>query len=254
MGETTAEILSSVMKDQPSLEGLPARVRPLIGRCLEKNRRQRLQAIGEARIALENPETARAAAPLAPQTQGMTLRHWAGWAVAILVALALVLLPLWQQPQAERTLRYTIAPPENSTVASFAISPDGKLLVIAAAVNGKQQLWLRPLDALQTQPMPTTEGALFPFWSPDSHYIGFFAQGKLKKIAASGGPSQSLCDSGFGGGGAWNGDDVILFSTARAPARSSASPPLEALRPMSQRRTRLPTRYFFPADTAFCIP
>jgi Tol biopolymer transport system component len=213
-GETTAEMLSSVMKDQPSLEGLPAPVRPLIARCLEKNPRQRLQAIGEARIALENPETPRTAGPQAPQTPGMTLRHWAGWAVAILVALAFVFLPVRQQPQAERTLRYTIAPPDNSTVGSFAISPDGKLLAIAAAVNGKQQLWLRPLDALQAQPMPTTEDALFPFWSPDSRYIGFFAQGKLKKIAASGGPSQSLCDSGFGGGGTWNADDVILFSTA----------------------------------------
>jgi Tol biopolymer transport system component/predicted Ser/Thr protein kinase len=213
-GETTAEILSSVMKDQPLLEGLPAPVRPLIARCLEKNPRQRLQAIGEARIVLENPETPRAAGPPAPQTHSMTLHHWAGWAVAILVALAFVFLHFRQQPQAERTLRYTIAPPENSTVASFAISPDGKVLAIAAAVNGKQQLWLRSLDALQARPMPTTEDALFPFWSPDSRYIGFFAQGKLKKIAASGGPSQPLCEAGFGGGGTWNGDDVILFSTA----------------------------------------
>src|SRR5262249_30199586 len=70
------------------------------------------------------------------------------------------------------------------------------------------------LDALQAEPMPTTEDALFPFWSPDSHYIGFFAQGKLKKIAAGGGPSQPLCEASFGGGGTWNGDDVILFSTA----------------------------------------
>jgi len=62
-------------------------------------------------------------------------------------------------------------------------------------VNGKQQLWLRPLDALQAQSMPTTEDATYPFWSPDSRYIGFFAQGKLKKIAASGGPAQSLCDA-----------------------------------------------------------
>src|SRR5215471_6642437 len=146
-GETTAEILSSVIKDQPSLEGLPPPVRPLIARCLEKNPRQRLQAIGEARIALENPETPLPAGPQIPQTQGMALRHWSGWAVAILVALAFVFLYLREQPQAERTLRYNIASPENSAVSSFAISPDGKLLAIAAAGNRKQQLWLRPLDS-----------------------------------------------------------------------------------------------------------
>jgi Tol biopolymer transport system component len=215
-GETTAEILSSVIKDQPSLDELPAAVRPLIIRCLAKNPRQRLQAIGEARIVLENPENSENSVvepPLPPQALGMALHHWAGWALTILFAFAFVFLYFRQQPSAERTLRYKIAPPENSTVASFAISPDGKLLAIAAAVNGKQQLWLRSLDALQAQPMPATEGALFPFWSPDSRYIGFFAQGKLKKIAAGGGPSQPLCESGFGGGGTWHGD-VILFSTA----------------------------------------
>jgi len=133
-GETTAEILSSVMQDQPSLEGLQATVRPLLARCLEKNPRQRLQAIGEARIALENLEAPQAAGPPAPQTQHMALRHWAGWAVAIILALALAFLYSRQQPPAERTLRYTIAPPENSTVWNFAISPDGKLLAIVAAL------------------------------------------------------------------------------------------------------------------------
>ena len=227
-GETTAEILSSVMQDQPSLEGLQATVRPLLARCLEKNPRQRLQAIGEARIALENLEAPQAAGPPAPQTQQqhMALRHWAGWAVAIILALAFAFLYSRQQPPAERTLRYTIAPPENSTVWNFAISPDGKLLAIVAAVNGKQQLWLRSLDALQAQPMPTTEDAVFPFWSPDSRYIGFFAQGKLKKIAASGGPAQPLCEAGFGGGGTWNSDDVILFSTA--PGASGSLKRVEA--------------------------
>ena len=110
-------------------------------------------------------------------------------------------------------MRSTIALPENSTVHSFAISPDGRTLVIAAAVNGKRQLWLRPMDALQAQPMPFTEDATYPFWSPDSRYIGFFAQGKLKKIAASGGPAQSLCDAPDGRGGSWNRDDVIVFLT-----------------------------------------
>jgi hypothetical protein len=68
------------------------------------------------------------------------------------------------------------------------------------------------MDALQAQPMSFTEDATYPFWSPDSRYIGFFAQGKLKKIAASGGPAQSLCDAPIGRGGSWSRDGVIVFS------------------------------------------
>jgi Tol biopolymer transport system component len=115
------------------------------------------------------------------------------------------------QPQ-EQMLRYTVAAPESSKVESFAISPDGHTLAIAAVANGKRQLWLRPMDALQAQPMASTEDATYPFWSPDSRYIGFFAQNKLKKVAASGGPAQSLCDAANANGGSWNRDDIILFS------------------------------------------
>ena len=117
-----------------------------------------------------------------------------------------------ETPPPEQTLRYPIILPENSSVHSFALSPDGRALVIAAAVNGKRQLWLRPMDALQAQPMAFTEEATYPFWSPDSRTIGFFAQGKLKKIAASGGPAQSLCDVLNGRGGTWNRDGVLVFS------------------------------------------
>jgi hypothetical protein len=74
------------------------------------------------------------------------------------------------------------------------------------------------MDALQARPMPGTDDATYPFWSPDSRYIGFFAQGKLKKVAASGGPTQSLCDAVAGNGGSWNRDDVIVFSPSRAGA------------------------------------
>ena len=119
-----------------------------------------------------------------------------------------------ETPPEKTVLRYTISPPENSTLNSFAISPDGRYLAVAAAVNGKRQLWLRAMDGLQFQPMPGTDDATFPFWSPDSRYIGFFAQLKLKKIAASGGPALSLCDAGIGGGATWSTEDVILFSTA----------------------------------------
>ena len=131
----------------------------------------------------------------------------------LLVALAgLAFVHFRETPPPGQTLRYTIAAPEGSTVQSFAISPDGRYLVIAAAVKGKRQLWLRTMDALQTQPMQFTEDAMYPFWSPDSRYIGFFAQGKLKKVAASGGPPQSLCDAPSGRGGSWNREDVIVFA------------------------------------------
>jgi Tol biopolymer transport system component len=85
---------------------------------------------------------------------------------------------------------------------------------MAAEVKGKRQLWLRALDSLQVRPVAGTDDAVFPFWSPDSRYIGFFAQGKLKKIAAAGGPPQSLCEVSIGRGGSWNRDNVIVFSDA----------------------------------------
>src|SRR5206468_7037990 len=102
--------------------------------------------------------------------------------------------------------------PAKAVVQSFALSPDGRYLIFAAQVDGTQRLWLRPLDAIDPQPLPGTEDAQYPFWSPDNQYIGFFAQGKLRKIAVSGGPVQTLCDVSNGRGGTWNRDGVIVFA------------------------------------------
>jgi Tol biopolymer transport system component/predicted Ser/Thr protein kinase len=209
-GESAAEILASVIKEEPNLDALPASVRPIVERCLRKDLKYRWQAIGDVRIALEEVEQA----ILSPAITSPATRSPAplGWIAAGVIALAAVLIYFRQTaPPPERALRYTIAAPENSAVHSFAISPDGRYVTIAAAVQGKRQLWLRPLDALQSQPIPGTEDAAFPFWSPDSRYIGFFAQGKLKKIASGGGPAQSLCNAESGRGGTWNRDDVIVF-------------------------------------------
>ena len=220
-GSTTVETLASVVKLDPDWAALPKDTPPalvaLIRRCLTKDRRKRLQAIAEARIILEQPLEQPAPlevptpASLTPGRQG-ALTPWivAAGLFALLAALSFVHFRETAPP--ERTLRYTIASPENSDIHSFAISPDGRLLAISMAINGKRQLWLRSLDALQAQPMAFTEDAAFPFWSPDSRYIGFFAQGKLKRIAASGGPAQSLCAAPQGRGGSWNRDDVIVFA------------------------------------------
>ena len=204
-GATVSDTLAAVVKTEPDWEQVPPKVRRLLQHCLEKEPKKRLHAIGDFDLLLEQ----------SPQPARKSLLPWA-IAASALAALALVLslTNFGQRPPQKTVLRYTISPPENSTLNGFAISPDGQYLAVAAAVNGKRQLWLRAMDGLQFHPMPGTDDATFPFWSPDSRYIGFFAQLKLKKIAASGGPALSLCDAGIGGGATWSTEDVILFSTA----------------------------------------
>jgi len=140
-------------------------------------------------------------------------------AALLITALAFAWLYFRQTPPAERVVRAAITLPAKASVHSFALSPDGRHLILAVQVDGTQRLWLRPLDAADPQPLPGTEAGQYPFWSPDSRYIGFFAQGKLKKIAVTGGPIQNLCDAVDGRGGTWNRDGVIVF----APAGASGS-------------------------------
>jgi hypothetical protein len=93
-----------------------------------------------------------------------------------------------------------------------AVSPDGQNIVYVAGANAADQIWVRPVATLAARPIPGTEGGTFPFWSPDSRAIGFFAAGKLKKVQIAGGPPIVLCDAPDGRGGSWNRDNVILFT------------------------------------------
>jgi Tol biopolymer transport system component len=206
-GETISDTLAAVLKEEPGLERVPARLRRLLAKCLEKDSKRRLRDIGDAFALLDD---GRNAAP-SQSRLGIGASIVAG---VLFVALGILSFLYFREWPPQRTVqRYTITLPENTTnLHTFAISPDGRLLAIAATRDGKRQLWLRALDALQALPMPGTDDAAYPFWSPDSRYIGFFAQTKLKKIAASGGPPQSLCDAPDGNGGSWNRDNVILFS------------------------------------------
>ena len=223
-GESVSDTLATVLKLDSDWGALPsstpASIRKLVRRCLTKDRKQRLQAIGEARIALESPQPELSElheptpVPLPSRLSHTNLdRMVTGVTVVVALALAAVAFVHFRETSPpDHTLRYTIAAPEIG-LNSLAVSPDGRYVAIAAgASNANRQLWLRPLDALQAQPIPGTEGAQFPFWSPDSHHIGFFALDKLKRIAASGGPAQSLCNAPNGRGGSWNREDVIMFS------------------------------------------
>ena len=208
-GEDQAETLANVLKAQPDLGVAPVPARKLLEACLQKDPKKRLQAIGDARFLLSGEP---AAAPASAASR-FGVAGWITAAVSI-IAWALVSLVHFRETTGETaTLRYTITAPDDArSLRGFAVSPDGHKVAIAVTVNGKRQLWLRPLDALQAQPMPGTDDASYPFWSPDGHQIGFFAGGKLKKIAAGGGLAQSLCDADHGQGGSWNHQDVIVFS------------------------------------------
>ena len=209
-GEDISHTLAAVIMKEPDLDGVPPKVQRVLKRCLEKDPKKRLRDISGFELLLEEKP---APAAEVRATSKREYRLWQALAAAgIFAAVALAIIHWREAPNSAAVLRYSISMPDNAAIESFAVSPDGKYVVIATRTNGRSQLWLRPLDSLQSHSLPTTEGATYPFWSPDSRYIGFFAYGKLKKIAVSGGPSQSLCDASAGGGGTWSRDDVILYS------------------------------------------
>jgi len=224
-GETVSHVLASVLKDEPTWEGLPPglppRVLELLRRCLRKKPKERLQAIGEARIALSEVLAAPAvpaAAAAAPADARPAPSGWRGalpWAVAaIAVAAAVgVAMVARRAPPERRVVRFHFASPEALTsVGPPRISPDGRMIAFDATdEKGATLVWLRALDDLEARPVPGTDGATRPFWSPDSRYLGFVAGGKLKKVPVAGGPPQTVTDAPTGSDGSWGTSGVILF-------------------------------------------
>jgi eukaryotic-like serine/threonine-protein kinase len=223
-GDTVPETLASIIKEDPPLNrlpsGTPLSIQTLLRRCLEKDPRQRLRDIGEARIAIERISDA-PVEPAAAQGKSRDRFLVAVVAIAVAAALALVFLYFRKAPPETALLRATILPPDNATLDFTgglglpALSPDGKRIVFGArTADGKTPLWVRSLDALTAQPLAGTDGATFPFWSPDSRFVAFFADGKLKKIDASGGPALTLADAPLGRGGSWSRQGVIIFASS----------------------------------------
>ena len=182
-GETVGEILAGVLKGEPDWNRLPAgtppNIRRLIGRCLQKEPRQRLHAIADARLEIEDrTETP----PVAAR------RRWQWPFAAAVVLAALVLSGFFYfrpKPGAPESTQFDIA--QTSSVVfsdDFAVSPDGRKLAFIATMAGLPRLWVRSMDSVEPRSLAGTEGASgTPFWSPDSRFIVFYAQGKLQKIA-----------------------------------------------------------------------
>jgi eukaryotic-like serine/threonine-protein kinase len=247
-GDSVTDTLAGVIRAEPDWSQLPSatpmRVRVLLQRCLQKDPKQRLRDIGDARISLDEvisgaPDATAVAATAHLNKQW---RSWLSWGLAAAFMLAFSALAFVhfgaKQAPAGRVQRFDITVPEPS--ASFVtVSPDSTSLVFSSD-SLPSRLWLRRMDYPEAHPIEGTEGARgLPFWSPDSRFIAFGTQdGKLKKIDTEGGsPAQVLCDSGAGVfGGFWTPDGKIVFGDPgrqpglwEVPAEGGVSSPLQGL-------------------------
>jgi len=227
-GDDTSVTLANVLKDEVSWQALPADlpvpVRRLLRRCLEKDPRLRLSAIGDARLELDEagaPADRDGVRDTPVATRVVGWGRALPWAIAT-AAVALALAAVWvprRPPSSSLPLRISAdlgadVPLANPAFGAVTIlSPDSELLAfVAQNTSGHRQLYIRRLSQLRATPLSGTEDAANPFFSPGGQWIGFFAAGKLKKISVTGGTTATICEAPNGRGGAWAPDGTIVFS------------------------------------------
>jgi eukaryotic-like serine/threonine-protein kinase len=224
--DDVTETIAQVVMKEPDWNALPVGVPPgirkLLRLCLEKDVKKRRRDAGDVRIDIEEAlrEPKEVAAQPAATLPWRRRLSWIAAGIFVLAIAAMVpvaIIRFREAVTADQSIRFVITAPENATVlgAPPAISPDGKRVAFVVTSGGKTQLWIRPLNSVIAQPLPGTDNADYPFWSPDSRSIAFADGSKLKKIDISGGPAQTLCDIPAPmRGGAWNNDGVIVFGVA----------------------------------------
>jgi serine/threonine protein kinase len=219
-GKSQASVISAIMSsDPPSMSSLQPMTPPALDRvvkkCLGKDPENRWQSARDVTDELEWIVEGGAAATPAPTAERRLQNRfaWAVAAVALLAAALIAVIHFREAAPEARTTRLSVLLPEKFNLSSPPeISPDARYLAFAGQdATGQTVLWIRPLDSPAAQALPGTSGATQPFWSPNSRSLGFFADGKLKKIDIAGGPPLSLCDTQFPFGGTWSKDGVILF-------------------------------------------
>jgi serine/threonine protein kinase len=224
-GKSHASLIAAIMHADPppvsTIQPLtPASLDHLVRRCLAKDADARWQSMSDVLAELRwTAETAAVAATPAivaktsPAPRGSRVLPWVT-ASALAVGLVAALVNPWRAAAPPLVLRLDVTTPPTTEPFSFAISPDGRQLAFVANGEKTSQLFVRPLDQVTAQPLPATEGARDPFWSPDSRTVAFFADGKLKRIDLAGGAPQIIADAPNSRGGSWSRDGVIVFAAA----------------------------------------
>jgi Tol biopolymer transport system component len=236
-GGDISTTLAAVLKTDPDWQLLPVTtptgLRRLLVRCLKKDPKDRLQAVGDARVELgellSGPSENAALLTITPGRATLLDRFRVFTAGALLAFVATAAVAGWRswghRAAEPAKVAFEIVTDFSAFPNQFTLSPDGTRLVAVIVTDSGPALWLRRLDEVEGHILgaTTVTGGFYPFWSADSRFLAFFADGKLNKIDASGGPVQALCDVQVGKGGTWNRDGVILFGASDGPLFSVAA-------------------------------
>jgi Tol biopolymer transport system component len=228
-GDSVSDTLAAVLRDDIDASTLPDDTPPalvaLLARCLDRNPRSRLRDIGEARLALAalaggSDSTLVGSSVVVPasavEPAGDTRLPWLVAAALGALALLLAALALRSRQEPAPLVTSSIVAPDGTQFdvgSGLALSPDGRRLAFTALdETGQRALWIRSIESGETRHLTGTEGAMYPFWSPESGSLGFMVPGALKRISADGGAAQTLATVREGRGGAWGPDGVIVYA------------------------------------------
>ncbi len=250
-GKSQASLAGAILRDDPTSVAeiapmMPPAVNRIVKTCLAKDPEDRFQTAHDVKLQLqwiaEGGSQAGLPAPVAARRKSRERLAWGVTAAALVAAAALGFGFVRRAPAKPRAVRFEIGAPEGViAIDAPRLSPDGRYLAFNATDSeGKTRIWVRALNALTAQPLNGTEGTTRPFWSPDSRFLGFMAEGKLKKIEVTGGPAQKICDAPTGSDGSWSTTGVILFDgTGKDPINrvsAAGGTPVAAAKPDPSRK------------------
>ena len=256
-GKSQAHLIAAIVSAQPDPIAktqplAPAALDFLVERCLVKDPEQRLQTatdlVWKLRWIAEGGTEGGLGAPPASRRHRTRIAQLALGVVTMLLIVTSVVLFSSRDTSVPQVTRFLVDVPDMPVAEAVSISPDGRLIAYSASDGGSTALFLRPLNTDAGTKLPGTEGAGRMFWSPDSRWIGFFADGTLKKVEAAGGPPQNICETPDLLGGTWNADGLILFASSkgfhRVLAAGGQPTPIELAPELSKQSPREP--YFLP--------